>query len=131
MSLSNLIKFKLLSPRQAAAILALCLSLLGLLACETRKIALPAVEGRTLYGVDTNNNLIRFGSQDPQTIANTNAINLPNGEQILGIDFRPADGRLYGLGSYSRLYVIDTLYGAALQVGISLCSKHEWFGFRI
>ena len=33
---------------------------------------------------------------------------LLGGETILGIDFRPATGALYGLGSTSRLYTIDT-----------------------
>jgi len=34
-----------------------------------------------------------------------------------GIDFRPADGKLYGVGSDSRVYTIDTLSGAASPVG--------------
>jgi len=83
-------------------------------------IKLPAVQGRPLYGVDVNNNLIRFGSLDPQTITNTNAISgLQNGETILAIDFRPADGQLYALGSFSTIYMIDTVYANALQKGIA------------
>src|SRR4030095_15839230 len=39
------------------------------------------------------------------------------GENVLGIDFRPATGELYGLGSTSRLYRIDIANGAAVQVG--------------
>jgi hypothetical protein len=40
----------------------------------------------------------------------------PN-ESIAGIDFRPATGQLYALGSTSRLYTLNTATGAATQVG--------------
>ena len=42
---------------------------------------------------------------------------MPPGETIIGIDFRPATGQLYGIGSTSRLYIIDTVTGVATQVG--------------
>jgi hypothetical protein len=38
---------------------------------------------------------------------------LQSGETILAIDFRPATGQLYGIGSSSRLYVINQNTGAA------------------
>jgi hypothetical protein len=41
------------------------------------------------------------------------------GEDLQGIDFRPANGQLYGLGSTSRLYRIDLTTGLATQVGAS------------
>jgi hypothetical protein len=42
---------------------------------------------------------------------------LQQNETILGIDFRPATGELYGLGSSSRLYVINPTTGLATAVG--------------
>ena len=42
---------------------------------------------------------------------------LAAGESILGIDFRPATGQLYALGSANRLYTINLATGAATQVG--------------
>lgn len=39
------------------------------------------------------------------------------GETLLGIDFRPVNGTLFGLGSSSRLYTINTTTGVATQVG--------------
>jgi hypothetical protein len=42
---------------------------------------------------------------------------LQSGERILGIDFRPANGQLFALGSTSRLYRLDTASGAATPVG--------------
>ena len=42
---------------------------------------------------------------------------LQSGETLMGIDFRPATGQLYGLGSTSRIYVIDFVSGAARAIG--------------
>ena len=42
---------------------------------------------------------------------------LVGGDTIVGIDFRPANGHLYGLGSRGRLYDINPTTGAASQVG--------------
>lgn len=101
-----------------ASALSLFLFALLLSACQTPIATLPAVQGRPLYGVDIANNLVRFGSQNPETITNTLAISgLLDGETILGIDFRATDRRLYGLGSTNRIYVIDTLSGGTIPQG--------------
>ncbi|HEY8563137.1 MAG TPA: DUF4394 domain-containing protein [Pyrinomonadaceae bacterium] len=74
--------------------------------------------GLTAYGVTIANQLVSFNTARPNTILSTVAISgLQPGENILGIDFRPATGQLYALGSASRLYRIDTAAGAATQVG--------------
>jgi hypothetical protein len=73
----------------------------------------------TIYGVTTNNQLVRFSATAPGTVTNVGTITgLQTGENILGIDFRPATGQLYGLGSTSRLYVINKTTGAATSVGV-------------
>jgi hypothetical protein len=38
-------------------------------------------------------------------------------ERLIGIDTRPANGQLYGVGSTSRLYVVDPATGAASPIG--------------
>jgi len=64
------------------------------------------------------NTLLRFDSATPGTISSTVAVTgLQALESLLAIDFRPANGVLYGLGSTSRLYTINTTTGAATQVG--------------
>jgi len=53
-------------------------------------------------------------------------------ETLLGIDYRPANGLLYGLGSSSRLYLINPTTGAASQVGsgqFSTLLSGTTFGF--
>ena len=75
--------------------------------------SVPA-SGVTLYALTTSNKLLRFNAGAPGTIETTVQIGgLQSGEDLVGIDFRPATGQLFGLGSNSRLYTIDTASGAA------------------
>ncbi|MBW4618237.1 MAG: DUF4394 domain-containing protein [Cyanosarcina radialis HA8281-LM2] len=41
-----------------------------------------------------------------------------NGGNFIGIDFRPADGRLYGLTDTDQIYIIDPVMGGAKLVSI-------------
>jgi hypothetical protein len=81
-------------------------------------IETPAITNYVVFGVTTSNNLIRFNSVRPGAILGSVAITgLQAGENVLGIDYRPATGQLFALGSSSRLYRLDTFTGAATQVG--------------
>ena len=110
-------------PQQFYPLLAAVVLWLLCSSCDQNMIIQPAVLGRVLYGVDTTNSLVRFGSMSSGAITNRYRINgLQSGEIILGIDFRPIDQRLYALGSTSRIYVIDTTSGVAIQVGANAFS---------
>jgi hypothetical protein len=75
-------------------------------------------QSATIYGVTTGNQLVRFNAGAPGALATVGAITgLQAGENILGIDFRPATGELFALGSTSRIYIIDRTTGAATAVG--------------
>ncbi len=69
-----------------------------------------------VYGVTTTNSLVRFDSATPGVINGTVALSGLTGT-LLGIDFRPTTGELFGLTSDSRLYTINVLTGAATAVG--------------
>ncbi|GAB3931764.1 DUF4394 domain-containing protein [Mucilaginibacter myungsuensis] len=70
------------------------------------------------YAVNSNNELVYFNPMNPAPV--TKAIGgLQAGETVLGIDFRPANGGLYALGSTSRIYNINLGTGAATAVGTS------------
>jgi hypothetical protein len=70
------------------------------------------------YGVTASNQLLQYNAKSPGTIDATVAITgLQTGETLLGIDFRPATGQLYGIGSTSRIYIINHLTGKATAVG--------------
>jgi hypothetical protein len=73
-----------------------------------------------IFAITNTNNLLRFGSASPGVVYGIVAVTgLQTGEIILGIDFRPANGQLYALGSTSRLYTIDPTTGAASVVSAS------------
>ena len=86
-------------------------SLLGLaLAGEASALA--------VFGLTSANSLVRFDSATPGTISSSVAVTgLNAGTSLLGIDFRPADGLLYGVSSDSRLYTINLSSGAATSIG--------------
>ena len=73
---------------------------------------------QSAYGVTSSGALVRFDIATPGTLTMAKQITgLGIGETILGIDFRPATGELYGLGSASKLYIINPNTAVATQVG--------------
>jgi hypothetical protein len=77
---------------------------------------LPSGSGR-VFGT-TGARLLAFDGEDLGDARLDLAITgLQGGETIDAIDFRPATGQLYGVGSTGRLYTISTSTGAATQVG--------------
>lgn len=72
----------------------------------------------TFYALAGGTQLDAFSTQDPsKSTATATITGLQSGETILSIDFRPATGQLYGVGSTSRLYVINPTTGAARMIG--------------
>ena len=92
--------------------------------------ALAAVTGQLVYGVTASNNLISFDSGNPGVIRTVMGISgLPATQILVGTDFRPNTGQLFGLGynasaaagvDNSQLYTIDLNTGAATAVGAAL-----------
>ena len=80
--------------------------------------ALPPERTETVFATTSRNELISFNAGRPGVILTRAALSgMQPGERLSGIDFRPANGKLYGLGTTFRLYTIDTATGAATQVG--------------
>ena len=76
--------------------------------------AVPA----TLVGLTTTGNLVTFDSATPGTIAsNVPITGLQAGETLVGIDYRPSNGQLVGVGSTNRLYLLSPSSGVATQIG--------------
>ncbi len=89
-------------------------TLRGIAAASTTTAPTQA-PGSVLAVTDTNK-LISFNNATPQKLCTSAAIGgLQAGENVLGIDTRPADGALYALGSTGRIYTIDTSTAAATQ----------------
>ncbi len=86
----------------------------------------------TIFAVNSNNQLLNFNSGTPGTPASRAITGLQAGEQVLGIDFRPATGQLFAVTNGSRLYTINTTSGAATAVsGVPLATPLNGtaFGF--
>ena len=74
----------------------------------------------TVFGLTTDNRLVSFKPATPGTLDTTMAITgLQGGENLIGIDFRQTNGKLYGASNAGRLYTIDPTTAAA-TAGASL-----------
>jgi uncharacterized protein DUF4394 len=72
----------------------------------------------TFIGLTGDNGIFQFDSASPGSPGPFMPITgLQSGETVQGIDFRPANGQLYGVGSSNTLYTINTATGAATPVG--------------
>ena len=76
------------------------------------------MRAETAWAVDSRCLLLSFDTNLPGFVRSLRLIQgLQPGEGLAGIDFRPANKKLYGLGTSSRIYVIDTDTGVATAVG--------------
>jgi predicted small lipoprotein YifL len=76
--------------------------------------ATPPAADSLVYAIVNRTALVAFPRNAPANTASAVAITgLQAGEVVVGADFRPADGRLYALGSTGRVYTVNTTTGAA------------------
>lgn len=72
---------------------------------------------RTLFATDTEGNLHRFRANAPEAARAMRITGLPAGVALKGIDFRPATGDLYGLGSDRVVYRLNPRTAIAVAEG--------------
>ncbi|MPQ60184.1 DUF4394 domain-containing protein [Duganella sp. FT27W] len=86
---------------------------IGTVTPPTTTPPVAAVAG-DVFVLTTSNKLLSFDRATPGTIRTTATVTgLQAGENLLGIDYRPADGMLYGVGSTGRIYTLNGTTGAA------------------
>ncbi len=62
----------------------------------------------SFYALSDRNELLRYKAGPPaQMVSLVPLTGLDSAEHMLAIDFRPANGFLYGVSDYSQLYIID------------------------
>lgn len=77
----------------------------------------PKIE---FFALINNNTLAKYDASKPEkAISSVSISGMMASETMLAIDFRPATGQLYGVGSSSRIYVINTTTGEARAIGSS------------
>ncbi|HEY9700337.1 MAG TPA: DUF4394 domain-containing protein [Trichocoleus sp.] len=84
---------------------------------STSPLAAPNPTTAKFVGLTDSNTLAFFNSDNLNNVTRLAVSGLQAGENLLGIDFRPATGQLFGLGSSNRLYTIDQTTGAATAAG--------------
>lgn len=76
-------------------------------------------------------NLLSFNINSPANAVTTVITGMQPGETLVGIDIRPLNSKLYGVGSTSRLYVIDPNTGAATVVGAPFAEPLQGTSFGV
>ena len=70
-----------------------------------------------VHALTADNHLLSFSQANnvfqPNTVTDLAITGLSTGEDLLGVDVRPANGMLYGVSSLNRVYVINTTTGLA------------------
>jgi hypothetical protein len=90
---------------------------LACLAAFAAPVAAQA-DDRTMYATRDNGTLVKFNKNNPGQILSKKAITgLPDGVSLVGIDFRPKNGDLYGIGSDDVVYRVNPRTAIALAVG--------------
>ena len=107
--------------RAAAALAVTALALIG---------PAGAQAAESFYGVTASNRLVTFNSDTPGAIRSGVPITglADSDTGIQGIDVRPADGALYGVGSAGILYRIDPATGVSTQIGLGFGLSGRSFG---
>jgi hypothetical protein len=72
-----------------------------------------------LFGLTEGQQLVTFDS-DTRTVDSAVPVTGLGSDSLLGIDFRPSTGELYGMSAGNRFYKINTATGAATPVGNAL-----------
>ncbi|MGH3012653.1 MAG: DUF4394 domain-containing protein [Gaiellaceae bacterium] len=72
---------------------------------------------RVLFATDTGGNLLRFDSRSPRRVSSKQITGLPMGVTLGGVDFRPATGDLYALGSDKVVYRVNVKTAIAVAEG--------------
>jgi hypothetical protein len=78
-------------------------------------VKLPAPVLSNTVALTLGNRIISFNRTAPQTITSMSPVvtGLQTNETLLGIDYRPANGLLYAVGSSGAVYQLDPLSGVA------------------
>ena len=91
--------------------------------------------GRVLFATTDQNQLIRFNSNRPDRLKDVRSITGLSSPttSLVGVDFRPATGDLYGLGSDSVVYRINPRTGIAVSEGpaVTPAPAGRFFGVRL
>jgi hypothetical protein len=100
-----------------ATLLALTVPLAATAGSGDGKSTSSRIPSRVLYATDDAGNLLRFNARSPRHVWSKQITGLPAGVVLGGIDFRPATGDLYALGSDKVVYRVNLRTAIAVAEG--------------
>ncbi len=86
------------------------------LATAALTLATAGAQAVTLVGLTSASQLARIDTADIAGATTTAITGLAMGDRLVGIDERPADGKLYGVSLSNKVYTVDATTGAATFV---------------
>ena len=87
-------------------------------AVATMVVAAPSADAAIAYALTDNNRLLRFDTATPGVLTGVAPISgRVNGEDLIGIDFRPSNLVMYAVGEFGNLYTINPTTAAATLNG--------------
>ncbi len=95
-------------------------SLAAVAAVAGMAYAAPSADAAIAYALNDENGLVRFDTGAPNSISGVGQVQLLSGDPIqdlIGIDFRPSTGVLYGVGRGRAVYTINPATAIATPVG--------------
>ena len=114
---------KFLTLKNAVNLLAVILLAISSCKKEETYKNVPSYGPDQIFYALSENSLISYNASDVRTKSSTVAISgLAGTEKLLGIDFRPATGELYGVSSASKIYIINVSTGATRALTTSAFS---------
>ncbi|WP_434741131.1 DUF4394 domain-containing protein [Micromonospora sp. SH-82] len=85
--------------------------------------------GLRAIGLTQGQRLVRFDVDRPGSAELIGRVRLTGGEDLVGIDYRVQDGRLYGVGDEGGVFVLSTRTAVATRVGrLSVALQGSFFG---
>jgi 3D (Asp-Asp-Asp) domain-containing protein len=94
-------------------------------------IVKPDPNTAKFVGLTTDSDLVFFNSNALNNVTKVDITGLQAGETLVGIDIRPNNGQLFGVGSRNRLYRIDTATGRATAVGDRFAASLNGMNFGV
>lgn len=81
-------------------------------------IAGTSAQAEIIYGITQDQKIVSWDSSNPSALISARSISgMQSNEIIQSIDYRAANGQIYALGSFDRLYTINPANGTVTQVG--------------
>ena len=93
-----------------------CAAIVAALVLSTTTFSNTTAQAALVYALTDENDLLTFDSSAPEDLLGGGAITGLGGQDLIGIDIRPANNVLYGVGNFGGVFSINPATRVATQV---------------